>query len=135
MADPSGPAEVARLHAVTIIEHDQLAVLEVICAAEELLAAVRFVELLELQVAARVRHADAELQLVEALKVGSRDWIVAGQRAAAAEAESQCVCREGGEEMAEIVEAGADRFDLVVGQYGRWADAADAEFYARLRAG
>jgi hypothetical protein len=135
MADWSGPAELARLHAVTVAEQDQLAVVEVICAAEELLAAAAIIDLLELQVAARIRHAEAERQLVKALKVGRRDWMAAGQRASAAQRESERVCGEGIQEMAQIGAAGAVRFNLVVDQYGRWADAADAEFYARLRAG
>jgi hypothetical protein len=39
MADLRSPAELARLHAVTIAEHDQFNVVKVICAVEELLAA------------------------------------------------------------------------------------------------
>jgi hypothetical protein len=134
MADPSG-SELARLHAVAAGEHDQLNVVRVTCAAEELLAVARIVDLLELQVAARIRHAEAELRLVKALRAGSSDTIAAGQRAAAAQAESQRICGEGVDELAQIVEAGADRFDVVIGQYGKWAVAADAEFLAWLRAG
>lgn len=132
MADPG---ESARLHAATVAEQERLVGLQAIGAAEELVAAARIVDLLELQVEARRRYAAAEHQLVKALRAGGRDLIVAGQLCAAAEAESERVCGEGVEEMAQIVEAGADRFDLVSDQYGRWADAADAEFYARLRAG
>jgi hypothetical protein len=135
MADPGGPSEVARLHAAAVAEHKTLADLQVIGAAEELLASARIVDLLELQVEARRRHAEAELELVKALKAGSRHLIAAGQVCAAAESESERVCDEGLEEMGQIVEAGADRLDLVIDQYGRWADAADAEFYAQLRDG
>jgi hypothetical protein len=49
--------------------------------------------------------------------------------------QTTAICGEGAEEVAHIVGAEADRFDLFIDQYGRWADAADAEFYARLRAG
>jgi 23S rRNA G2069 N7-methylase RlmK/C1962 C5-methylase RlmI len=135
MADPSRPGESARLHAATVAEHKRLAGLQAIGAAEELVAAARIVDLLERQVEARRRYAAAEHQLVKAQRAGSPDTIVAGRLCAAAEAESERVCNEGLEEMGQIVEAGADRFDLVIDQYGRWADAADAEFYARLRAG
>jgi hypothetical protein len=135
MADSSGSGETARLRAATVTEHEKLAELQVIRAAEELVAAARIVDLLELQVEARRRYAAAELQLMTAIKAGSRDTIAAGRRCAAARAESERVCGEGTEEMTQIVAAGADRFDLVVDQYGRWADAADTEFYARLRAG
>jgi hypothetical protein len=68
-------------------------------------------------------------------QAGSRDMIPAGRRAAAAQAESERICGSGSEEIAQIAEACADRFDLFVDQYSRWADAADAEFYAYLRAG
>jgi hypothetical protein len=135
MADPRGPAEIARLQAATVAEKDKLAAVQVIGAAEELVAAGRIVELLELQVDARRRHAAAEIQLVKALTAGSRDTLAAGRRAAGAQAEAERICGEGSAEMAQIVEAGADRFNLRIDQYCRWADAADAEFYARLRAG
>jgi hypothetical protein len=135
MADVGGPSEVARLHAATVAEHETLTGLQVIGAAEEHVAAARIVDLLELQVEARRRYAAAEHQLVKALRAGSRDLIVAGQVCAAAQAESERVCGEGLEEMGQIVEAGADRFDLFINQYGAWADAADAEFEAQLRGG
>jgi hypothetical protein len=135
MAEPDGPDDAARLHAATAAEHHKLAAMQVIGAAEELVAAERIIALLELQVEARRRHAGAERELVRALRAGSHDTIPAGRRCAAAEAESERVCDEGMTEMAQIVEAGADRFDLFIDQYGRWADAADAEFYAYLRAG
>jgi hypothetical protein len=135
MADLSGRGELARLHAVTLSEHEKLADVQVVGAAEELVAAARIVDVLEEQVEARRRHAAAQLRLSEAMKAGSRDTVAAGKRCAAAQTESERVCGEGTEEMAQIVEAGADRLDLAIDQYGRWADAADAEFHARLDAG
>ena len=135
MADRSGSGEAARLHAATVAEHAALAVLQVIGAAEELVAGARVVHLLELQIGARRRHAEAALTLLKALEAGSRDTADAGRRATVALAESERVCGEGVEEMVQITEAGTDRFDLLVDQYGRWADAADAEFYAQLQAG
>jgi hypothetical protein len=135
MADSCGPGETARLHAATVAEREKLAAVQVIGAAEELVAGARIVALLELQVESRRRYAAAELQLIEALRAGSGDTIAAGRRCAAAQTESERVCGEGVEEMAMIVEAGGDRFDLFIDQYGRWADAADAEFDAQLRGG
>jgi hypothetical protein len=123
------------LHAATVAEHEKLADLQVVGEAEELLAAVGIVDLLEEQVEARRHHAGAELELIKALRAGSADTIAAGRRCAAAEAESERICSEGVEQMAQIVEAGADRLDRFIDQYGRWADAVDAEFYAWLRAG
>jgi hypothetical protein len=135
MTDPKGPGELPRLHAATVAEHQKLVELKVIATAEELVATVRIVDLLESQVDARRRHAEAEIQLVKALKAGSRGTVAAGRRAAAAQSESERICGEGNEEIAQIAEAEADRFDLRIDQYSRWADAADAEFYAHLRAG
>ncbi|WP_344222222.1 hypothetical protein [Kribbella sancticallisti] len=117
-------------------EHGKLADLQVIGAAEELVAGARMVCLLNLQVTVKQRQTAARDQLSKAREAGDSDKIAAARRhCEAARAESDRASDEAIEEMFQITCAGTDRLDLIVDQSGRWQDAADAEFEAQLRAG
>ncbi|ADB32937.1 methyltransferase type 11 [Kribbella flavida DSM 17836] len=133
MADDEGPAhadprERARLQAVARAERAKLAELQIVDAAEELIADARFVDLLDQQVEAQRRHSTAEQQVTTALSTGDHGRITsARQRCRAAEVQSHRVRDEAIEEMLQLTSDGADRSTRYAAQYGRWQDAVAAE--------